>query len=84
MHRLGAFSELKARTLLAQWLDVRQPSRGVTPMRLSHLSRRGLLAAACAATVFSGAAFAQTPVKFQLDWRFEGPAALFLASTAKA
>ena len=52
-------------------------------MRLPHLSRRGLLAAACAATVFSGAAFAQTPVKFQLDWRFEGPAALFLASTAK-
>jgi NitT/TauT family transport system substrate-binding protein len=26
---------------------------------------------------------AQTPIKFQLDWRFEGPAALFLASTAK-
>ena len=24
-----------------------------------------------------------TPIKFQLDWRFEGPAALFLASTAK-
>ena len=29
------------------------------------------------------AAVAQTPVKFQLDWRFEGPAALFLASSAK-
>ena len=26
---------------------------------------------------------AQTPIKFQLDWRFEGPAALFLGSTAK-
>ena len=26
---------------------------------------------------------AQTPLKFQLDWRFEGPAALFLASGAK-
>jgi NitT/TauT family transport system substrate-binding protein len=25
----------------------------------------------------------QTPIKFQLDWRFEGPAALFLASQAK-
>jgi NitT/TauT family transport system substrate-binding protein len=24
-----------------------------------------------------------TPIKFQLDWRFEGPAALFLASAAK-
>lgn len=29
------------------------------------------------------AARAQTPLKFQLDWRFEGPAALFLASAAK-
>ena len=28
-------------------------------------------------------AHAQTPIKFQLDWRFEGPAALFLASAAK-
>jgi len=28
-------------------------------------------------------ALAQTPLKFQLDWRFEGPAALFLASQAK-
>jgi NitT/TauT family transport system substrate-binding protein len=28
-------------------------------------------------------AHAQTPIKFQLDWRFEGPAALFLASQAK-
>jgi hypothetical protein len=29
------------------------------------------------------AGLAQTPIKFQLDWRFEGPAALFLASQAK-
>ena len=28
-------------------------------------------------------ALAQTPIKFQLDWRFEGPSALFLASAAK-
>ncbi len=28
-------------------------------------------------------ALAQTPIKFQLDWRFEGPAALFLASQVK-
>ena len=26
---------------------------------------------------------AQTPIKFQLDWRFEGPAALFLHPAAK-
>jgi NitT/TauT family transport system substrate-binding protein len=38
----------------------------------------GLLAAA-----FAPLALAQTPIKFQLDWRFEGPAALFLASSAK-
>ena len=35
-----------------------------------------------AATIASPAA-AQTAIKFQLDWRFEGPAALFLASSAK-
>ena len=36
-----------------------------------------LLTAAC-----SGA-FAQTKIKFQLDWRFEGPAALFLVAKSK-
>jgi NitT/TauT family transport system substrate-binding protein len=45
-------------------------------------ARRALLAAATAAA-FAPAAFAQTPIKFQLDWRFEGPAALFLGSAAK-
>jgi len=49
---------------------------------LNTFKRRSLLAAAAllAAPVL---AWAQTPVKFQLDWRFEGPAALFLASQAK-
>ncbi len=48
--------------------------------------RRTLLAALTTAAVLLAAptlALAQTPVKFQLDWRFEGPAALFLASQAK-
>ncbi len=48
---------------------------------LTSLTRRTVLALALAAPV--GAALAQTPIKFQLDWRFEGPAALFLASSAK-
>jgi NitT/TauT family transport system substrate-binding protein len=38
--------------------------------------------ALAAASVF-GSAQAQTPIKFQLDWRFEGPAALFLQPVAK-
>ena len=39
---------------------------------------------ALAAVLSMGAAQAQnTPIKFQLDWRFEGPAALFLTPVAK-
>ena len=39
---------------------------------------------ALAAVLTVGAAQAQnTPIKFQLDWRFEGPAALFLTPVAK-
>ncbi len=54
----------------------------MSPFSLPLLKRRSLIAAASllAAPVL---ALAQTPIKFQLDWRFEGPAALFLASTAK-
>jgi NitT/TauT family transport system substrate-binding protein len=40
-------------------------------------------AALAAAAAFGSSAYAQTPVKFQLDWRFEGPAALFLQPAAK-
>lgn len=34
-------------------------------------------------TSFVGAAHAQTKVRFQLDWRFEGPSALFLVGEQK-
>jgi NitT/TauT family transport system substrate-binding protein len=50
------------------------------------MSKRFLLklAAALAVTSTLGVAQAQnTPIKFQLDWRFEGPAALFLSPAAK-
>jgi NitT/TauT family transport system substrate-binding protein len=41
-------------------------------------------AAALAGVLALSAAHAQsTPIKFQLDWRFEGPAALFLVPAAK-
>ena len=39
---------------------------------------------ALALTSAMGTAMAQsTPIKFQLDWRFEGPSALFLSPAAK-
>jgi NitT/TauT family transport system substrate-binding protein len=52
------------------------------------MNKRQLLRSAAAiafAAAFGTAAQAQalTPIKFQLDWRFEGPAALFLTPAAK-
>jgi len=51
------------------------------------ITKRQLLQSFLAASALSlglnAAAQAQTPVKFQLDWRFEGPSALFLHPTAK-
>ena len=40
-------------------------------------------AALAAAAAFGSAQAQTTPIKFQLDWRFEGPAALFLVPAAK-
>jgi NitT/TauT family transport system substrate-binding protein len=50
------------------------------------MKKRTLVQTALAAlvTLSMGVAFAQTtPIKFQLDWRFEGPSALFLTPLAK-
>ena len=52
-------------------------------MTLPSLARRALsvctLACTLACALVPGLAWAQdTPIKFQLDWRFEGPSALFL------
>jgi NitT/TauT family transport system substrate-binding protein len=51
---------------------------------VASLTRRTLVACAALVTgAFALPAAAQTPIKFQLDWRFEGPAALFLGAEAK-
>ena len=50
------------------------------------MTKRALLKTATTLALFAilGTAQAQnTPLKFQLDWRFEGPAALFLTPVAK-
>ncbi|MCM5681377.1 ABC transporter substrate-binding protein [Schlegelella sp. S2-27] len=55
-------------------------------MTCSLLPRRGFIAAALAAVFALAAPLAhaqETPIKFQLDWRFEGPSAFFLLPAAK-
>jgi NitT/TauT family transport system substrate-binding protein len=57
-------------------------------MRLFGIRTAGLMAAALATTLVLGApaltpAHAQTPVKFTLDWKFEGPAAPFTVALDK-
>ncbi len=47
------------------------------PARLS-LARRALLGFGLAVALPLAAQAQETPIKFQLDWRFEGPAAMFL------
>src|SRR5688500_6513391 len=52
----------------------------------SSMNKRAFFQSAAAlalATTFGVAHAQTTPIKFQLDWRFEGPAALFLTPAAK-
>lgn len=51
----------------------------------SPASRRNPLLAAASITLLTALPLRaqETPVRFQLDWRFEGPAALFLVPAAK-
>jgi len=44
---------------------------------------QAVLAFACAGAFSIAQAQTPTPIKFQLDWRFEGPSAFFLLPTAK-
>jgi NitT/TauT family transport system substrate-binding protein len=53
-----------------------------TTMHKRNLLRSALAVSLLAATGLAAAQSA-TPIKFQLDWRFEGPSALFLAPAAK-
>lgn len=47
------------------------------------IRRTGALTAVFGTLTLGGAAFAQTPVKFTLDWKFEGPAAPFVVAIDK-
>jgi NitT/TauT family transport system substrate-binding protein len=49
----------------------------------ASLTRPSGFALAAAALVFAGSATAQTPVKFSLDFKFEGPSAPFLVALDK-
>jgi NitT/TauT family transport system substrate-binding protein len=72
--------------VFADWLE----RTGCLPVPPPHsngenMNKRYFIqtAAALATWAAFGSAQAQTALKFQLDWRFEGPAALFLQPAAK-
>ncbi|MDB6001075.1 MAG: taurine transporter permease, partial [Rhizobacter sp.] len=57
-------------------------------MSLACPAKRQLIVTVAAAALLAGLPLTQaqaqeTPIKFQLDWRFEGPSALFLVPVAK-
>ncbi|MEK9896962.1 MAG: hypothetical protein VW518_11150, partial [Burkholderiaceae bacterium] len=55
-------------------------------LEFPFMLKRQFLTTSLAALAMASASFsvqAQTPIKFQLDWRFEGPSAFFLVPAAK-
>ena len=52
-------------------------------MNLAHRTVASLLASLVLGLVAPAAHAQDTPIKFQLDWRFEGPGAMFLVPLAK-
>jgi NitT/TauT family transport system substrate-binding protein len=53
------------------------------PLTLPRRALLGCLAALLAGTIAAPATAQETPIKFQLDWRFEGPGALFVVPVSK-
>jgi NitT/TauT family transport system substrate-binding protein len=72
-----------------QWVEIlmnaffRPLKRRALMVALTVALTVALILAPALAPSLAWAQAAPTPIKFQLDWRFEGPAALFLASAAK-
>ena len=55
----------------------------MNPLKNAGRALTGVLAAAVLMLALPARAQQDTPIKFQLDWRFEGPAAMFLVPVAK-
>jgi NitT/TauT family transport system substrate-binding protein len=55
----------------------------ITPSRRLWMQLAGAVALSAAALTCPTTGHAATPIKFQLDWRFEGPSALFLYPASK-
>jgi hypothetical protein len=73
--RAAAFSSFRAMPLESRML--------VAVRRAPRSPIAGLALALAAAVLASTPAFAQTAVRFSLDWRFEGPAAPFTVALDK-
>src|SRR5665647_1790364 len=62
------------------WLSIKSLGGWQRCFAVNH---RALAVTAALVVLLSKPAFAQTPVKFSLDWKFEGPAAPFTVAIDK-